>query len=237
VALKLANFAHFDPGYAGRGMDGGSALDRRVFDRLKPYPDLISRLATEIRAGSRVDLDSLPIPAASGEDAYEIRPAPSTSVAATTVPVEQHHSSGKYEVSEPSAPRFAERVEQPLVRRFCEFLEVGGYPPARVRYTLDGVDYVTDIVVRSVGLLIEAKVGTGRGPIRMAVGQLKDYDFMESEANSMGFTSLALLLGSRPTESALRFLAREGVEVAWAVSDGWAASEKLKELLHRCNWS
>lgn len=236
VALKLANFAHFDPGYPGRGMDRGSALDRRVFDRLKPYPDLVSRLASDIRAGARVDLDNLPIADERSEVGTPSTPAPSTGITATTVPIEQHHRSGKYEVSEPLEPRFAERIEQPLVRRFCDFLEVGGYLSERVRYTLDGVDYVTDIVVRSAGLL-EAKYHTGRGPIRMAVGQIKDYDFMESEANQRGFPSLALLLGDRPTESALRYIAREDVEAAWAANDGWAATDKLKEQLDGCGWS
>lgn len=71
----------------------------------------------------------------------------------------------------------------------------------------------------------------------MAVGQIKDYDFLESEANESGFPSLALLLGDRPTESALRYIAREGVEAAWAANDGWAATAKLKEQLDGCGWS
>lgn len=237
VALKLANFAHVDPGYPGRGMDRGSALDRRVFDRLKPYPDLVRALASDIRAGARVELGNLPIPAEPSANSDAVRPAPSTRVTATTIPIEQHHRSGKYEVSQPVEPRFAERIEQPLVRSFCDFLEVGGYASERVRYTLDGVEYVTDIVVRSAGLLIEAKYHTGRGPIRMAVGQIKDYDFMEFEANGNGFLSLAVLLGDRPTESALRYLKREGVEAAWSAKDGWAATDKLREQVDRCAWS
>ncbi len=96
---------------------------------------------------------------------------------------------------------------------------------------------MTDIVVRATGLLIEAKYHTGRGPIRMAVGQIKDYDFMESEASGRGFECLALLLGDRPTESALRYLAREGVEAAWATHDGWAATDNLKQRLKDCIWS
>lgn len=203
VALKLANFAHLDPGYAGRGMSSVSALDRLVFERLRPYPDLVGRLAADIRAGVRVDLDSLPIAAERSATRQEAAPAPSTRVTATSIPVEQHHTSGRYEMSQPLSPVLAERLEQPLVRDFCDFLDAGGYPSERVRYTLDGVDYVTDIVVRSVGLLFEAKYHTGRGSIRMAIGQIKDYDFMEAEATQSGFSALAVLLGGRPTESAL----------------------------------
>jgi hypothetical protein len=237
VALKLANFAHLDPGYPGQGMARGSALDRRVFDQLSPYPDLVSRLAFDIRAGTRIDLDDLPIVAQPRKDGDAAHPAPSTSVTATSVPVEQHHTTGKYEMSRPVDPKFAERLEQPLVRDFCDFLEAGGYSSERVRYTLDGVGYWTDLVVRSARLLFEAKYHTGRESIRMAVGQVKDYDFMESEANKRGFAWLALLLGGRPTESASRFIAREGVEAAWAVKDGWAASDSLKEQLDGCGWS
>lgn len=39
AALKLADFAHFDPGCPGKGMDAGSKLDRMLFERLSPYPD------------------------------------------------------------------------------------------------------------------------------------------------------------------------------------------------------
>jgi hypothetical protein len=128
-------------------------------------------------------------------------------------------------------------VEQPLVHRFCEFLTAGGFASERVRYDLDGAQYLTDIVVRSAGVLIEAKYHTGRPSIRMAVGQIKDYDFMEHEANQRGFAVLALLLGDRPTESALRYAQREGIDVAWTAGDGWAATETLRARLHRCAWS
>ena len=237
VALKLANFAHLDPGYPGRGMASVSALDRMIFDRLGPYPDLVSRLAADIRSGGRVDLDHLPVAPRPSGDGDDAGPAPSERVTAASVPVEQHHTLGTYHVSPPLSPVLAERLEQPLVRRFCEFLDDGGYSSERVRYTLDGVDYVTDIVIRSVGLLIEAKYHGGRGSVRMAVGQIKDYDFMESEANESGFTSFAVLLGGRPTESALRYLQREGIEASWAIEDGWAATDKLKAQLNGCQWS
>jgi 5-methylcytosine-specific restriction protein A len=90
VALKLANFAHFDPGYPGRGMSGGSKLDEELFEELQPYPDLVSRLAANIRSGARVDLANLPIAAPLSVDRAAPDPAPSTAVTATSVPVEQH---------------------------------------------------------------------------------------------------------------------------------------------------
>ena len=35
----------------------------------------------------------------------------------------------------------------------------------------------------------------------------------------------------------MRYIAREGVEASWAVDDGWAATDKLKEQLNGCQWS
>jgi 5-methylcytosine-specific restriction protein A len=64
VALKLANFAHVDPGYPGRGMTGGSTLDRRAFQRLKPYPDLVSAsqpTSVRVLASTSTTCRSLPI--------------------------------------------------------------------------------------------------------------------------------------------------------------------------------
>ncbi len=236
AAMKLGNFAHFDPAYPGQGLDAGSRLDRRVWDRLSPYPDLVGRLANQIRAGSRVDLDTLPLAAETDAQVGSPGPAPSTRVTAITAPVEGHHSLGKYEVSPSGEPRFAERLEQPLVESFCQFLVEGGYEHGRVLYSLDGVIYATDLVVRANSVLFEAKYRTGRGSIRMAVGQVKDYDYMQQQAEGNGFAVLALLLGGRPTESALGYLRREGIGAAWPIEDSWAATADLSSLLTGCDW-
>ena len=117
------------------------------------------------------------------------------------IPVEQHHSSGKYEVSQPLSPVLAERLEQPLVRTFCDFLDSGGYSSERVRFTLDGVDYVTDIVVRSVGLLIEAKYHVvAVDPHGDRPDQGLRLHGVRGEPERLYL--VAVLFGGRPTESA-----------------------------------
>lgn len=235
AALKLANLAHFDPGYPGKGMDGGSRLDRLMFERLSPYPDVVARLADEVRAGKRLALDTLPVGNDAG-DATQSKPAPSSAVTSTFGPVEQHHTGGKFLVQPTAEQREAERIEQPLVLRFCAFLDEGGYRHGRRTYRLDGVDYPCDLVVPEVNLLIEAKAKLTRAYLRMAVGQVKDYDFMHAEENGTGFDGLGILLRARPPASGVRYLAREGVGAIWAVSGGWAATSDIAERLPKCDW-
>jgi hypothetical protein len=99
-----------------------------LFERLQSYPDLGSRLAADIRSCARVDPDNLPIAAAPSVDPAAPGPAPSTAVTAALVPVEQHLTLGKYKASQPAESVLAERIEQPMVPRFCDFLSAGGYP-------------------------------------------------------------------------------------------------------------
>lgn len=109
-------------------MDAGSRLDRALFERLSAYPDLVSRLADDVRAGTRFTLDSLPI----GENAADTpasTPAPSTRVTSSFGPVEQHLTHGKIPVHRSPDETEAERIEQPLVHQFCAFLEDAGYGP------------------------------------------------------------------------------------------------------------
>jgi hypothetical protein len=235
AALKLANFAHFDPGYPGKGMDAASKLDRALFERLSPYPDLVARLADEVRAGQRIALDSLPAGAdASITPASE--PAPSTPVTSVFGDVEQSHTTGKFTVRQTAEDREAERIEQPLVLRFCSFLDEMGYRYGRRTYRLDGIDYPCDLVLPDVGLLVEAKSKVTRSYLRMAVGQVKDYEFMHAEENGQVFASWAILLRGRPADSGVRYLQREGLGAIWAVEDGWSATQDVMKQLDKCDW-
>jgi len=49
VTLKLANFLHFDPSYKGKGMKGGSALDRKVFNEYYSQREKLRSIANEIK--------------------------------------------------------------------------------------------------------------------------------------------------------------------------------------------
>lgn len=236
AAMKLANFAHFDPGYPGKGLDAGSKLDRRLWDLLSPYPDAVNRLALQVKAGMRVEVGAL---AGSLQPGPGIRKGPAASPAVTTKqgPVEAHHTRGKYEVALSTEPRTAERVEQPLVLEFCEFLAEAGYSHGRTSYAVDGAWHQTDLVVQPVRLLFEAKFGTDRPSVRMAVGQLEDYDFMEFEESGARYADRAVLLGRRPSASVLRLLDSLSFGAAWPTERGWAASGRVASRLTQCRWA
>lgn len=50
VTLKLSNFMPFDPGYKGKGMTGGSKLDKEVFDEFVNQRERLKSIAAEIRS-------------------------------------------------------------------------------------------------------------------------------------------------------------------------------------------
>lgn len=236
ASLKLSNLAHFDPGYPGVGMRGGSKLDGILLQRLSPYPDLVARIAYEVRNGARFDLEDLPKGDVASQEPLS-NPAPSGKITSTFGSVEQHHAKGGFTVHRTVEEVQAARVEQPLVIRFCQFVEKHGYGSGRRTYRLDGVDYPCDVVLPDVNLLIEAKSRVSRTYLRMAVGQLKDYDFMHAEETGAGYDAWAVLLRGRPTDSAIRFLQRERVGAIWAVNDAWAASPGIRERLSKCDWT
>ncbi len=49
VYLKLSNFKHFDPDYQGKGMDGGSDLDEKIFFEFYRNREKLKEIATEIK--------------------------------------------------------------------------------------------------------------------------------------------------------------------------------------------
>ncbi|GBL35324.1 hypothetical protein EMGBS15_09190 [Filimonas sp.] len=53
VKLKLGNFMAIDPDYKGKGMEGGSKLDKLVFDEYYYQRDKLKKIANEIRAITR----------------------------------------------------------------------------------------------------------------------------------------------------------------------------------------
>jgi 5-methylcytosine-specific restriction protein A len=65
VALKLANFAALDPGYAGRGMTRGGRRDAEVWQRFGERPDELQAVAAAIRQGVEV---AHPFPLSPEED-------------------------------------------------------------------------------------------------------------------------------------------------------------------------
>lgn len=50
VTLKLSNFMPFDPNYKGKGMTGGSKLDKEVFEEFVNQKERLKSIAAEIRS-------------------------------------------------------------------------------------------------------------------------------------------------------------------------------------------
>lgn len=50
VTLKLSNFMPFDPNYKGKGMTGGSKLDKEVFEEFVNQKERLKFIAAEIRS-------------------------------------------------------------------------------------------------------------------------------------------------------------------------------------------
>lgn len=50
VALKLGNFKYFDPDYRGVGLQGGSKLDKEVFEEFYGQLDELKKIANNIRS-------------------------------------------------------------------------------------------------------------------------------------------------------------------------------------------
>jgi len=51
VAMKLANFAHFDPAYSGDGLRGGSKLDHHLFETYSDRRDDCHKIAQALKQG------------------------------------------------------------------------------------------------------------------------------------------------------------------------------------------
>lgn len=51
IAIRLANFAHYDPDYHGVGMDGGGALAQELYWAYRDRQDECHRLAQSLRKG------------------------------------------------------------------------------------------------------------------------------------------------------------------------------------------
>ena len=133
--------------------------------------------------------------------------------------VEERHTE-KFYVDPVREPYEAERREAKLVLAFKSFLETQCHQVLRkmIQTIGEAKPLFTDLFVEDLNLLVEAKGTVSREAFRMALGQLADYRrFLNKPA-------CAILLPTPPSDD-LRALANaEGIQVWWAVSDGFAKS-------------
>jgi len=144
------------------------------------------------------------------------KPQPS-STASSQVPVEQGAVEG-YDVMPPGEVRRAERREARLVRDYCSFIAAHGDDLVRNKLLPRGASHplFSDIFNSTRGQLIEAKAGTTRGDIRMAIGQLADYGRCVPAGSAH-----AVLLDAKPKADLLDLLDSQGIAAIWRNGDGF----------------
>lgn len=137
------------------------------------------------------------------------------------VEVEAKYAATPFHVAEANE-REAERREAELVERFVSHLRSLGHVVGRLRIRPNGedADLYSDILDETAQELIEAKGGTSRSHIRMAIGQLADYSrFAETNVTR------AVLVPECPSDDLMALLASQGIDLIFPRDDGWHRSE------------
>jgi hypothetical protein len=147
-----------------------------------------------------------------------------SSVAQTSsalVPIEAGESE-EYDTTQPVAGKRAVRREARLVRDFVASLEAAGDKVARNKLMPSGSSHAiySDVYNETRGHLIEAKAGTGRGDVRMAIGQLADYGRFVPKG-----TGRAVLLDAKPQPDLLALLDSQGIAAIWRNGSGFVDNQ------------
>lgn len=201
IALKLANFAHLDPVYPGRGMSQVSEGDRNAWAKYSGDSDsLFARLAALARSeGLSSEVETV---ATQPDDRHPL----------TLHPVELAESDS-FEVTIDYATRIGRRREAGLVQAFRRFLEAEGHEVGSHHYDVDDSTLRSDLVDMTDETVWEAKAEVGRNAVRLAIGQLLDYRRFEPSDWSIG-----VLLPRRPSDDLLDLCESTGAAVAWLES-------------------
>lgn len=131
-----------------------------------------------------------------------------TSNVIKVVPVEERNTERM--IVEPGRePYEAERRESALVQRFKTAMEKQGHRARRLEILPAGEvnPLFNDLYFEDLGLLIEAKGGVDRNSIRMAIGQLVDYQRFKPKFRC------AILLPERPRADLVRLIQYAGLEL------------------------
>jgi hypothetical protein len=134
------------------------------------------------------------------------------------VPVEEQYTERTF-VEPGREPYEAERRESKLVQTFCHYLRSKGYEVLRLQVLPTGEvkPIFCDLYVPEIPLLIEAKGTVERGSIRMALGQLLDYNRFVEQARC------AILVPSQPRPDIVELVRSARVELYWREDAGFNA--------------
>lgn len=147
-------------------------------------------------------------------------PAVTTRTQVESVAVEERNTE-RCVVDPSREPYEAERRESALVHAFKAYMEGKGHVVERTKITPaeEAKPLFTDVFVKDLKILVEAKGSTDRPAIRMAIGQLLDYSrFYEA---SEGRVTRAVLLPSLPRKDLLDLLGFAGVQVFYPEKDAF----------------
>ena len=192
VALKLANFAALDPTYEGVGMVRFSTGDEQTWEEFADDEDALADAVAAIRSGA---------PTRSLE--------PDASRTVRKGPVEAQHSRS-YEVPERASSGTGFRREAELVLEFAAYLEAQGHRVSAHSYQVGTRHLRNDLADDTAQVLWEAKGSVDRAAVRMALGQLIDYQRFEDEGWAGG-----VLLPRRPAIDLLNLIHSAGRSAAW----------------------
>jgi hypothetical protein len=125
-------------------------------------------------------------------------------------------SSEPFEQRFEAATRQAYRREQLLVERLDKQLRKKGRTVSRHAITLpDGTELRSDLFDHDTGLLVEAKASVDRASMRMAVGQLLDYERFVTPVPRVK----AVLVPERPPADLVALLESLDIAVIWSAGD------------------
>jgi len=202
IKLKLANLASADPAYSGKGMTRGSRLEKKVWDSFGGNPDLLHEVAGALRVTNPIQ-DRTGSPGSSG-----IR---------QIVEVERIHTP-EFEVFTPGGVRIAKRREQKLVKDLEDHLHGRGHKTSAHNYQIESHVLRCDLFDDTANVLYEAKGTSHRFQVRMAIGQLMDYQRFEPSD-----PHLAILLPYEPNPHIFDLCGDLKIGIAWKIVDGFDA--------------
>jgi hypothetical protein len=215
VALKLANFRAIErvvalerrsPGAEGlpRGMKRFSVLDRVVFEE---YLDRWQELRFEAEA-IRWAADSLA--------PLEVRESTATYLAADASI--EGGGAPAYEVATSPGGR-RDRAEADLVAEYAAYMVARGHEVVGRHYRSveESRPLRADMMVRDLNVLVEAKASDARYALRMAVGQLFDYQRYEATD-----PQLAVLVPREPIRDLTALLDGLSIGCVWPKGSGFA---------------
>lgn len=144
----------------------------------------------------------------------------STKEQVESLPVEQQLTEQTF-VNPNREPYEAERKEATLVLAFRDYLRAKGHRVSRQQILPPGETrpLFTDLYDEDLSLLVEGKGSVTRENVRMAIGQLADYDRFVSAAKK------AILFPSEPRSDLIRLAHSQHVVVIWPVAEEFASSD------------